>query len=205
MYYTYAYLRLDGTPYYIGKGRGKRAYSDNHRIGLPSPDRIKILDYFDVEEDAINEEIRLIKHYGRKDKGNGILRNQTWGGDGSSQYLTEEEAREAQLKCMRNFAQKKRDRERAEDIDEYKRKRREYREANREKINEKKRGYYQKNREEELRKKKEKYATQEEKDRVKQYRAENREMLLERQRGRYWANPEAGRERTRKYRERLTK
>ena len=201
MYYTYAYLRLDGTPYYIGKGRGKRAYSDNHRIGLPSPDRIKILDYFDVEEDAINEEIRLIKHYGRKDKGNGILRNQTWGGDGSSQYLTEEEAREAQLESYRKCAQKRRD----VDRDEWNRKRREYREANREHINAKKREYYQKNKEEELRKKKEKYATQEEKDRVKQYRAENREMLLERQRGRYWADPEAGRERTRKYREGLTK
>jgi len=201
MYYTYAYLRLDGTPYYIGKGRGKRAYSDNHRIGLPSPDRIKILDYFDVEEDAINEEIRLIKHYGRKDKGNGILRNLTWGGDGSSQYLTEEEAREAQLESYRKCAQKRRD----VDRDEWNRKRREYREANREHINAKKIEYYQKNKEEELRKKKEKYATQEEKDRVKQYRAENREMLLERQRGRYWADPEAGRERTRKYREGLTK
>ena len=201
MYYTYAYLRLDGTPYYIGKGRGKRAYSDNHRIGLPSPDRIKILDYFDVEEDAINEEIRLIKHYGRKDKGNGILRNLTWGGDGSSQYLTEEEVREAKLESYRKCAQKRRD----VDRDEWNRKRREYAAANREKVNEKKREQYYKHREEELRKKKEKYATQEEKDRVKQYRAENREMLLERQRGRYWANPEAGRERTRKYRERLTK
>jgi len=201
MYYTYAYLRLDGTPYYIGKGRGKRAYSDNHRIGLPSPDRIKILDYFDVEEDAINEEIRLIKHYGRKDKGNGILRNLTWGGDGSSQYLTEEEAREAQLESYRKCAQKRRD----VDRDEWNRKRREYAAANREKVNEKKREQYYKHREEELRKKKEKYATQEEKDRVKQYRAENREMLLERQRGRYWADPEAGRERTRKYREGLTK
>ena len=205
MFYTYAYLRLDGTPYYIGKGRGKRAYSDNHRIGLPSPDRIKILDYYEVEEDALNEEIRLIKHYGRKDKGTGILRNQTWGGDGSSQYLTEEEAREAKLESYRKCAQKGRDRARAEDMDEYKRKRKEYRDANREKINEKKREYYQKNREEELRKKKEKYATQEEKDRVSKYYQENREEIVARKKAKYWEDPEAGRERTRKYRERLTK
>ncbi len=201
MYYTYAYLRLDGSPYYIGKGRGKRAYDNKHTINLPPRDRIKILDYFEVEEDAINEEIRLIKHYGRKDKGNGILRNLTWGGDGSSQYLTEEEAREAQLKIGREFAQRKRDANR----EEHNRKRREYVAANREKVNEKKREQYYKHREKELAKKKAKYATQEEKDRVRKYYEENREMIRARAQERYWEDPEAGRERTRKYREGLTK
>jgi hypothetical protein len=43
-FYTYAYLRLDGTPYYIGKGQRDRAYSKNHiNIFVPPKDRILFL------------------------------------------------------------------------------------------------------------------------------------------------------------------
>ena len=41
-YYTYAWLRKDGTPYYIGKGKGNRAY-DRKRQFCPPSDRVLIL------------------------------------------------------------------------------------------------------------------------------------------------------------------
>lgn len=84
-FYTYAYLRKDRTPYYIGKGTGNRAFSRSGRRGAQTPQdesRILFLKTGLTEKEAINHEIYMIAVLGRKDLGTGILRNLTDGGDG---------------------------------------------------------------------------------------------------------------------------
>lgn len=90
-YYTYAYLREDRTPYYIGRGKGDRAYRRHWRSRVkggyfepPSKDRILILKKNLTEEDANKHEKYMIFVFGRKDNGTGILRNLTDGGEGTS-------------------------------------------------------------------------------------------------------------------------
>jgi hypothetical protein len=95
-FYTYAYLREDKTPYYIGKGEKNRAYNKHHTgISVPKDkSRIIFLKQNLAEKEAFRHEIYMIAVFGRKDLGTGILRNKTNGGDGISGFSHSEQTKE---------------------------------------------------------------------------------------------------------------
>jgi hypothetical protein len=110
-YYIYAYIRGKnsniapiGTPYYIGKGRGKRAFDNHGHHALPEKQRIIFLETNLTEIGALALERRMIKWFGRIDMGTGILRNETDGGDGvtNPSEITKKKYSEAMKKVWAN-------------------------------------------------------------------------------------------------------
>ena len=94
-YYTYAYLREDRTPYYVGKGKGRRVYTKGKVEIKPPKDKTRIIFLKQnlTEEEAFKHEIYMIAVFGRKDLGTGILRNKTNGGDGISGFRHSEKSK----------------------------------------------------------------------------------------------------------------
>lgn len=86
-YYTYAWLREDMTPYYVGKGIDNRAYRSHRRgdkyMSPPSRDKVLFLKKNLTEFDAYKHENYIINILGLKSEG-GILINMSYGGEGSS-------------------------------------------------------------------------------------------------------------------------
>jgi hypothetical protein len=111
-------LREDGTPYYIGKGKGRRAYHPyNRNAKCPPKERILFLKINLTEEEAFRHEVYMIAVLGRKDIGTGILRNLSSGGDGpTSGWVPTEETKNNISKGMKGKNKKPKSAEHREKI-----------------------------------------------------------------------------------------
>lgn len=102
-YYAYIFKDPDGTPFYVGKGygrrirylRGRNKQVLGHIRNLEDAGLKYLVQKIDVksEEEAFAIEKNLITKYGRKDTGSGCLLNHTDGGEGMSGYIWTEEQR----------------------------------------------------------------------------------------------------------------
>ena len=102
-FYTYLWLRENGTPYYVGKGKGDRAFrKGNHRQKPPiAADKILIQEFPD-ESSAHYAEMFFIALYGREDNRTGCLRNMTNGGEGISGLVFSEQSKRKMSSSQKN-------------------------------------------------------------------------------------------------------
>lgn len=97
-FYVYVWRDASGLPFYVGKGKGRRAYSTNGRsvrfteMHAKGGCTVEIVDEFIHESQAHAYEVELIERYGRQDRG-GLLVNLTDGGDGVSGWVPSAETR----------------------------------------------------------------------------------------------------------------
>ena len=121
-YYVYGYFEPGSEqPFYIGKGRGRRARSHlgafrtSKKGGLfyarlweldakgITPD-VRILHEGLTDSDAKDKEIYLIERWGRIDIGTGCLCNHTRGGDGVGAVSAETRAKKSRAMTGRKFS-----------------------------------------------------------------------------------------------------
>lgn len=101
------WLRKDGTPYYVGKGSGRRAFINAGHVCHRPVERNRILIFPRASEaDAFATEIELIRNWGRKDLGTGCLQNHTDGGENPPNW----KGRKRGAEFSRKLAQRNRDR-----------------------------------------------------------------------------------------------
>jgi hypothetical protein len=111
MYYVYEWVRSDlNLPYYVGKGKGKRAYDLNrnkftdcvtkHLINNGLRRDVRIIAHFETEEAALEFEVERIAFWWHL-KDHDVLTNQTLGGEGVSGYKHGPEQKEKMSKASK--------------------------------------------------------------------------------------------------------
>lgn len=108
-FYVYMYLRSksskngpEGSPYYVGKGRGNRAYDKKHRSKPPTDLALIIFVSKDMfEHDAHQLEMLLIYIHGRINIETGCLANLTDGGEGLRGHIPSEDSKRKRSEFMK--------------------------------------------------------------------------------------------------------
>ena len=96
-------MRENQTPYYIGKGKGRRAFAKGrHRSRPIDPSNIVIIADNLTEDEAFALEIKKISEYGRKIDG-GILNNISLGGEGVSGVTWDDERKAKRTVYLKEY------------------------------------------------------------------------------------------------------
>jgi len=101
-FYSYLWLRQDGSPYYVGKGTGNRAWIRfSHNVHPPTDSKRILVFPMANEAEAFESEVAIIALFGRKDLGTGCLRNLTDGGEGAAGHQISETTRQKMSQATR--------------------------------------------------------------------------------------------------------